>query len=141
MNKNILGAQNKSTQKNEKQVLNSLHYIKESGYKIVEIVESGNINELGKMFDEHWHYKKKLAKGITNPDFDRIYELAKKNGALGGKISGAGGGGFFTFYCEDNQDKLRSAMMSEGLRELKFDFDFEGTKILANFMSYGPYSY
>ena len=86
----------------------------------------------------HWELKKKLAKGITNADFDRIYKLAKKNGALGGKISGAGGGGFFTFYCEDNQDNLRSAMASEGLRELKFDFDFEGTKILANFMSYNP---
>jgi len=141
LNKNILGEQTESTQKNEKQVLDSLHYIKESGYKILEIVESGNINELGKMFDEHWHYKKKLAKGITNPDFDRIYELAKKNGALGGKISGAGGGGFFTFYCEDNQDKLRLAMMSEGLRELKFDFDFEGTKVLANFMNYSPVNY
>jgi len=141
LNKNILGEQTESTQKNEKQVLDSLHYIKESGYKILEIVESGNINELGKMFDEHWHYKKKLAKGITNPDFDRIYELAKKNGAFGGKISGAGGGGFFTFYCEDNQDKLRLAMMSEGLRELKFDFDFEGTKVLANFMNYSPVNY
>jgi len=141
LNKGILGAQTKSTQENDKQVLDSLHYIKESGYKILEIVESGNITQLGQMFDEHWEFKKKLAKGITNADFDRIYELAKKNGALGGKISGAGGGGFFTFYCEDNQDKLRSAMMSEGLRELKFDFDFEGTKILANFMNYGPVNY
>ena len=141
LNKNILGEQTKSTQKNEKQVLDSLHYIKESGYKILEIVESGNITELGKMFDEHWQYKKKLAKGVSNPEFDKIYELAKQNGALGGKISGAGGGGFFTFYCENKHDKLRSAMMSEGLRELKFDFDFEGTKILANFMNYSPVNY
>ena len=115
-----------------------MHYIKESGYKIIDIVESGNLTELGKMFDEHWEYKKKLAKGITNPDFDRIYDLAKDNGALGGKISGAGGGGFFTFYCENNKEQLRTAMKIEGLRELKFDFDFEGTKILANFMSYRP---
>ena len=135
-NNKILSQQNQSAEKSKKDVLESLHYIKKSGYKILEIVESGNITQLGRMFDEHWQYKKKLAKGITNPDFDRIYELAKKNGALGGKISGAGGGGFFTFYCEDNQDKLRSAMMSEGLRELKFDFDYEGTKILANFMNY-----
>ena len=85
-----------------------------------------------------WKYKKKLAKGITNPEFDRIYDIAKNHGALGGKISGAGGGGFFTFYCENNKDQLRSAMKSEGLRELLFDFDFEGTKILANFMSYRP---
>ena len=138
LNKDILGEQDKSTKKNEKQVLDSLHYIKEAGYEILEIVESGNITLLGKMFDEHWRYKKKLAKGVTNSDFDCIYELAKKNGALGGKISGAGGGGFFTFYCEDNQDKLRSVMISEGLKELKFDFDFEGTKVLANFMSYNP---
>ena len=74
--------------------------------KIIEIVESGNLTELGKMFDEHWEYKKKLAKGITNSDFDKIYDLAKDNGALGGKISGAGGGGFFTFYCEKDRDQL-----------------------------------
>ena len=136
LNKNILGEQNKSTQKNKKQVLDSLHYIKESGYKILEVVESENISELGKMFDEHWQYKKKLAKGVSNPEFDKIYELAKRNGALGGKISGAGGGGFFLFYCEEGKHKLRSAMAEMGLKEMKFDFDFEGTKILANFMTY-----
>jgi D-glycero-alpha-D-manno-heptose-7-phosphate kinase len=59
-----------------------------------------------------------------------------KNGALGGKISGAGGGGFFLFYCEEGKHKLRSAMADMGLKEMRFDFDFEGTKILANFMTY-----
>jgi D-glycero-alpha-D-manno-heptose-7-phosphate kinase len=137
LNKNILGKQNKSTLNEDKQVLESLHYIKESGYKILDIVESGNITNLGKMFDEHWEYKKKMATGISNKNFDRIYDLAKKNGAIGGKISGAGGGGFFTFYCEENQDKLRQTLIKEGLIELKFGFDFEGTKIMANFMSYG----
>ena len=141
LNKNILGQQNKSTQKNEKQVLDSLHYIKESGYKILEIVESGNITELGIMFDEHWKYKKKLAKGITNPTFDKIYEAAKKNGAIGGKLSGAGGGGFFTFYSEDKQTQLRAVMKKMGLRELRYDFDFEGTKVLANFLDYRSNEY
>ena len=136
INKKILGEQNRSTIQNEKKVLESLHYIKESGYKILEIVESGNITELGKMFDEHWQYKKKLAKGITNSEFDKIYDTAMKNGALGGKISGAGGGGFFLFYCEEGKHKLRSAMADMGLKEMRFDFDFEGTKILANFMTY-----
>jgi len=136
VNKKILGAQDKATQKSEKQVLNSLHYIKESGYKILEVVETGDITRLGLMFDEHWHYKKKLAKGISNPQFDEIYDLAKENGALGGKISGAGGGGFFTFYCEEKQDQLRSVMKKSGLMELQYDIDFEGTKILANFMDY-----
>jgi D-glycero-alpha-D-manno-heptose-7-phosphate kinase len=88
------------------------------------------------MFDEHWQNKKNLAKGISNPQFDEIYDLAKENGALGGKISGAGGGGFFTFYCEEKQDQLRSVMKKAGLLELKYDIDFEGTKTLANFMDY-----
>jgi D-glycero-alpha-D-manno-heptose-7-phosphate kinase len=135
-NVGILARQSKSTEKNEKQVLESLHYIKESGYKILDIVEDGNITELGHMFDEHWKYKKRLAKGITNPSFDEIYEIAKKNGAMGGKITGAGGGGFFLFYCEENHSKLRKAMKDVGLKEMRFDFDYEGTKVLVNFMDY-----
>ena len=136
VNKKILGEQSCSTEQSKKEVLESLHYIKESGYKILEIVETGNITELGKMFDEHWQHKKRLAKGITNPEFDRVYDTAIKNGALGGKISGAGGGGFFLFYCESGKEKLRSAIAGMGLKEMRFDFDFEGTKILANFMTY-----
>ena len=116
--------------------MQSLHYIKESGYKILDLIESGNITELGHMFDEHWKFKKRLAKGITNSQFDEIYEIAKRNGALGGKITGAGGGGFFLFYCEENQSKLREAMKNAGLKEMRFDFDYEGTKVLVNFMDY-----
>ena len=85
-NVGILAKQSKATEDNKKQVLESLHYIKDSGYKILDIVESGNITELGHMFDEHWKYKKQLAKGISNPHFDEIYKIAMKNGALGGKI-------------------------------------------------------
>ena len=139
VNKKILGEQSRSTIQNKKKVIESLHYIKESGYRILDIVKSGNITELGKMFDEHWKYKKRMAKGITNPEFNKIYDAAMKNGALGGKISGAGGGGFFLFYCEEGKHKLRSAMAEMGLKEMKFDFDFEGTKILANFMTYRGY--
>ena len=70
-----------------------------------------------------------------------IYDLAKKNGAIGGKISGAGGGGFFTFYCEKDHVQLRNAMKSIGLIELRYDFDFEGTKVLANFLNYRSTGY
>lgn len=136
INKEILGEQSKATERNKKEVLESLHYIKESGYKILDIVKSGNITDLGLMFDEHWRYKKRMAKGITNPEFDRIYEVAKKNGAIGGKITGAGGGGFFLFYCEEKKEKLKSALKRLGLREMKFDFDYEGTKVLVNLMTY-----
>jgi len=135
-NVGILARQNSSTEKNEKQVLESLHYIKDSGYKILELVESGNITELGHMFDEHWKYKKRLAKGVSNPHFDGIYRTARENGALGGKITGAGGGGFFLFYCEENHSKLRKAMKEVGLKEMRYDFDYEGTKVLVNFMDY-----
>ena len=135
-NVGILDKQSKATEQNKKEVLESLHYIKESGYKILDIVESGNITELGHMFDEHWKYKKRLAKGITNPQFDEVYKTALENGALGGKITGAGGGGFFLFYCEENQSKLRKAMKKMGLKEMRFDFDYEGTKVLVNFMDY-----
>jgi D-glycero-alpha-D-manno-heptose-7-phosphate kinase len=135
-NTSILARQNASTVNDEKQVLESLHYIKDSGYKILDLIESGNISELGLMFDDHWKYKKRLAKGISNTQFDEIYETAKKNGALGGKITGAGGGGFFLFYCEENQKKLRQAMNDLGLNELRYGFDYEGTKVLVNFMDY-----
>jgi len=138
-NVGILDQQDKATLDNKKQVLDSLHYIKESGYKILDIVEGGNITELGHMFDEHWKYKKKLAKGISNAQFDEIYKIAMQNGALGGKISGAGGGGFFLFYCEENHGKLRKAMTDAGLKEMRFDFDYEGTKVLVNFMDYTLY--
>ena len=77
-----------------------------------------------------------MASGISNSRFDEIYLEAKKNGALGGKISGAGGGGFFTFYCEEKHSQLRKKMKEMGLIELRYDFDFEGTKVLANFSNY-----
>ena len=132
LNKGILSEQDKSTKKNKKFVLDSLHYIKDSGYKILEIVKSENIHQLGLMFDEHWDHKKRLSSGISNKRFDDIYNVAKSNGALGGKISGAGGGGFFTFYCEKNHHQLRKAMLQEGLVELDYTFDFDGSKIISN---------
>ncbi len=131
-NNKILKAQDDSTKKNKQQVIDSLHYIKESGYKILEIIQSGNIDDLGIMFKEHWEMKKKLSSGVTNSEIDSIYNIAMDNSALGGKISGAGGGGFFTFYCNKNHSKLRKAMTDIGLKELDYSFDFDGSKIISN---------
>jgi len=131
-NNKILKEQDDSTKNNKKEVLNSLHYIKDSGYKILDIVQSGNIDELGLMFKDHWEMKKKLSSGITNSAIDSIYNTALENGATGGKISGAGGGGFFTFYCNKEHQKLRDAMKAEGLKELEYSFDLDGSKIIAN---------
>ena len=130
-NNKILKEQDNSTKKNKKEVLNSLHYIKKSGYKILEIVESGNLDDLGLMFREHWEMKKKLSSGVTNNQIDSIYNTALDNGAVGGKISGAGGGGFFTFYCNKDHQKLRNAMSNLGLKELDYAFDFDGSKIIS----------
>jgi D-glycero-alpha-D-manno-heptose-7-phosphate kinase len=84
--------------------------------------------------DEHWHNKKRRSGRISAPQIDHWYELAKENGALGGKLIGAGGGGFFMFYCPNNRKaKLRRAMAAVGLHEMPFDLDWEGAKVLVNF--------
>ena len=129
----ILSEQSSGMEKENKEVLESMYYIKEIGYAILEAVESDNITEVGRFFDAHWQHKKRTSGKISNPEFDRIYDLARKNGALGGKISGAGGGGFFTFYVENNKRKFREEMKKLGLREMRYRFDFEGTKVLVDF--------
>jgi D-glycero-alpha-D-manno-heptose-7-phosphate kinase len=111
-----------------------MHHIKEMGYAILEAMETGNITDVGLLFDKHWDYKKKISTKMSNQRFDRIYQIAKENGALGGKISGAGGGGFFLFYVEEKHAKFRDAMRELGLREMRYRFDFEGTKVLVNLM-------
>ena len=131
-NDKILNEQDQSTKNNNEEVLNSLHYIKESGYKILDIVQSGNLDELGLMFKDHWEMKKKLSSGVTSDRIDSIYDTALKNGAIGGKVSGAGGGGFFTFYCNNEHSKLRTAMKEKGLQELEYSFDLDGSKIISN---------
>ncbi len=129
----ILVEQKKAISEEKKDVLESMHYIKELGYKILEAVESENIADVGKLFDTHWQYKKKISNKMSNERFDKIYRIAKENGALGGKISGAGGGGFFTFYVENNHKKFREVMKDLNLREMRYRFDFEGSKVLIDF--------
>lgn len=130
----ILTEQSKGAKEENKNVVDSMHFIKDLGYKILDAVEAGNITQVGLMFDQHWQYKKKISTKMSNPHFDKIYDIAKENGALGGKISGAGGGGFFIFYVEEKQDRFRTKMKELGLREMRYRFDFEGTKVLVNFM-------
>lgn len=129
----ILTEQAKAVTAEKKEVVDSMHYIKELGYEILEAVEEGNLDEVGTKFHAHWQHKKKISSKMTNPEFDRIYEVALANGALGGKISGAGGGGFFTFYVPQNHRKFRAAMREFKLREMRYRFDFEGSKVLVDF--------
>jgi D-glycero-alpha-D-manno-heptose-7-phosphate kinase len=130
--KEILGEQSQGAKDDRKDVVDSMHYIKELGQEILESVEEGNIDEVGLKFHAHWQHKKKISAKMSNPEFDKIYEAALGAGALGGKISGAGGGGFFTFYVPGDQKALREKMREFGLREMRYRFDFEGSKVLVD---------
>lgn len=128
----ILADQNAKSKKNEAPVLDVLHKIKDIGLRSRRAFEQGDLDKFGEMLDEHWKIKKGLSGKISSPFIDKCYDTALKNGALGGKIMGAGGGGFFMFYCSDKRAKLISAMKDAGLKPMPFTFDQEGAKILAN---------
>jgi D-glycero-alpha-D-manno-heptose-7-phosphate kinase len=129
----ILRSQVEDTKQNKQDVIESLHLTKELGYRVKECMESGNIDNFGLILHEHWENKKRRNTKISNPQIDHWYQFAKENGALGGKVMGAGGGGFFMFYCQNGRKpKFRKALMNSGLRELRYDFDHEGAKVLIN---------
>lgn len=125
----ILKDQHLKSQKNDSDMLNNLHYVKDLGYRSKEALESSNLLRFGELMHEHWEHKKKRSGGMSNPEIDIWYETALKNGAVGGKLVGAGGGGFLMFYASD-RNRLRHAMTKLGLEEVRFKFDFEGTKVL-----------
>jgi len=125
----ILKDQDDKSRKADTEMLNNLHYVKELGYRSRKVLEAGHAAEFGEILHEHWLHKKKRSSGMSNPQVDEWYELGRANGAVGGKLVGAGGGGFLMFYAED-RNKLRHAMARAGLEEVRFRFDFEGTKIL-----------
>jgi D-glycero-alpha-D-manno-heptose-7-phosphate kinase len=131
----ILKRQDDATRTKDRTVIKSLREIKDVGLEISNAISRGNLRRFGELLDVHWQSKKQLSQGISNPQIDAWYELAKKNGAIGGKISGAGGGGFLMLYCEENKARLREVMRGAGLRELKFRFDFEGSKVVFDVVS------
>ena len=125
----ILADQHQKTTLADRQMLDNLHYVKELGYRSQQALESGQPRLFGEILHEHWEHKKRRSEGMSNPQIDEWYELGRQNGAIGGKLVGAGGGGFLLFYCDDRQ-RLRAAMTKAGLEEVRFRFDFEGTKVL-----------
>ena len=125
----ILTDQKTRAEQNDAEMLENLHYVKALAWRSRDVLESGNTAELGDLMHEHWEHKKRRSSGMSNPQIDEWYELGRKNGALGGKLVGAGGGGFLMFYSNDH-GRLRRAMAKAGLEEVRFRFDFEGTKVL-----------
>ena len=128
----VLKDQNEATKKDESAVVENLHKIKDIGAKIVSSLEEGNVDAIGPLFHQHWMAKRKLSGKISNPAIDGLYETGMRNGATGGKLIGAGGGGFIVFYCPNERSKLREAMKAQNAPEFAFKFDFEGSKIVFN---------
>ncbi|MDO8539146.1 MAG: galactokinase [Opitutaceae bacterium] len=126
----ILKDQNEKSKQNDQAMLDNLHFTKELGYKSLEALESGNLDEFARLMDVHWQRKKARSSGMSNARINEWYDHAMANGALGGKLIGAGGGGFLMFYASD-KTKLRHAMREKGLQEVRFRFDFEGSKVVA----------
>ncbi len=126
----ILKDQNDKSKKNDQAMLDNLHFTKELGYKSLAALESENLEEFARLMDVHWQRKKARSSGMSNAQINEWYDYAMAHGALGGKIIGAGGGGFLMFYAGDKK-KLRHAMREKGLQEVRFRFDFEGTKVVA----------
>jgi D-glycero-alpha-D-manno-heptose-7-phosphate kinase len=125
----ILVDQKQRTEQSDDEMLQNLHYVKELGQRSAQVLEAGQLPVFGDLMHEHWEHKKRRSNGMSNPQIDEWYELGRQNGAIGGKLVGAGGGGFLLFYTEEPR-RLRTAMARAGLEEMRFRFDFEGTKVL-----------
>jgi D-glycero-alpha-D-manno-heptose-7-phosphate kinase len=125
----ILQEQDLLSRNEDAAMLENLHFVKALGFRSQAALEAGKLEEFADLMNVHWEHKKKRSGAMTNAQIDEWYALARQNGALGGKLIGAGGGGFLLFYCEDKR-RCRHALSLAGLREVRFRFDFEGTRIL-----------
>jgi len=125
----ILKEQDVRSKQNDPEMIANMHFVKQLGRDIKDALEGDNLTRFGELMNTHWEYKKGRSKSMSNERINHWYELAMANGALGGKLIGAGGGGFLMFLCEERA-RLRQILTDEGLEEVRFRFDFEGTKVI-----------
>jgi D-glycero-alpha-D-manno-heptose-7-phosphate kinase len=125
----ILEEQDKKSKGNDKDMVANLHFVKELGRESKDALEAGDLHRFGEIMNTHWEHKKQRSANMSNAHINEWYDLARANGAVGGKLIGAGGGGFLMFYAEDKV-RLRKAMRGAGLQEVRFRFDFEGTTVV-----------
>ena len=125
----ILADQKSRTESLDPEMIRNLHFVKELGYRTKAALERGHTAEVGEIMHEHWEHKRRRSPMMSSAQIDEWYELGLKHGATGGKLVGAGGGGFLLFYAHD-RPRLRAAMRKAGLEEVRIRFDFEGTKVL-----------
>lgn len=129
--KAILDIQKGATENNDQQVINNLNEVQKLGKEIRKALKNKNSKLFGELLHKHWYLKRERDK-TTNPKLDKWYKLARQSGAAGGKIMGAGGGGFFLFYCDKNAPSLINKLTTSGLRNIPFHFDYSGSKLVAN---------
>lgn len=125
----ILKEQDDKTRASNADMKNNLDQVKQMGLDSKRAFETGDLRRFAEIMKHHWEIKKKRSGHMSNPDIDEWYDHAMKNGALGGKLIGAGGGGFLMFYSEDKV-RLRDAMKSTGLKEVRFRFENQGTRLV-----------
>ncbi|MCA1684521.1 MAG: galactokinase [Planctomycetia bacterium] len=125
----ILREQDTRSRRNDREMTDNLDVIKRIGLDTKAALESGDLARFAALMNAHWEHKKRRSPGMSNGPIDRWYEIGMRQGALGGKLIGAGGGGFLLFYAEDRV-RLRQALHAEGLQEVRFCFEFEGTKVI-----------
>lgn len=125
----ILSDQDVKSKASDDAMLQNLHFTKELGFRSRDALLAGDTTGFGNLMDEHWRHKIERSQGISNKFINDAYGVALNNGAVGGKLVGAGGGGFLMFYSSD-KEKLRVAMSKLKLNEVRFKFDFEGTKVI-----------
>lgn len=135
----ILQEQDNKSRKNDPQMDDYLHQIKDIGLKTRQYLEKGEVHMLGELLHVHWESKKKRSTKMSDPFIDECYEEARRRGAAGGKLIGAGGGGFFMFYCENGfKHDLTDSLQKMGLRRERFHIDWDGARIMLNTRQSSP---
>ena len=125
----LLDDQKTRSETGDADMLSSLHFIKDHGMKIKKALESGATADFAALMHDHWMGKKTRSENMSNDRINALYDMALENGAMGGKLVGAGGGGFLMFYTEDS-NRLRQAMTGQGVQEMDFSFDFDGSVVI-----------
>jgi len=129
----ILQEQEGLTRSHSGPTLEALHEVKALGLRMREALLHGQLHVFGDLLDEAWRAKRRVSKKISNSRIDQLYDLARQHGALGGKITGAGGGGFLLLYCESQyQDAVRQALLDQGIQDMTFSFDEQGAAVIVN---------
>jgi D-glycero-alpha-D-manno-heptose-7-phosphate kinase len=129
----ILEEQEESTRAHKGVAVEALHEVRSLADRMRVALERSDLSAFGSLLDEAWQAKKRVSARISNSRIDHLYELARRHGAVGGKITGAGGGGFLLLYCEPgNQGAVRSALAAEGVQEMAFAFETQGAQVIVN---------